>query len=132
MTRFKAGLLNRAVATMIDLIIVGAGSALPEIGFTASLFYIAVRDGFSGGQSPGKRLAGLRTVSLDPERTMSFRESIIRNLPFIAARMFWQLPVLGWLIAGFILLFESLLVVGSPLGCRLGDELAHTQVVEEG
>ena len=131
MSRSKAGLLNRAVASMIDLIIVGAGSALPEVGFAASLFYIAVKDGFPGGQSPGKRLVGLRTVSLVPDRTVSFRESIIRNLPFVVARIFWQLPVLGWLIAGFILLFEALLVVGNPLGCRLGDELAQTQVVEE-
>ncbi len=131
MSYSKAGILNRAVASMIDLIIVGAGSALPEIGFTASLFYIAVRDGFSGGQSIGKRLVGLKTVSLVPERTMSFRESIIRNLPFIVARVFWQLPLLGWLFAGLIMVFEALLVVGNPLGCRLGDELAQTQVVEE-
>jgi len=127
----KAGILNRAVASMIDLIIVGVGSALPEVGFTASLFYIAVRDGFSGGQSLGKKLVGLKTVSRIPDRKLSFRESIIRNLPFVVARVFWQVPVLGWLFAGFIVVFEALLVVGNPLGCRLGDELAQTQVVEE-
>jgi len=90
-----------------------------------------VRDGFSGGQSLGKKLVGLKTVSTDPGRRTGFRESIIRNLPFVVARVFWELPLLGWLIAGLIILFESLLAVGSSNGSRLGDELAHTLVVEE-
>jgi len=126
----KAGLLNRSVAAMIDLIFAAALSALPSVGFFASILYLLIKDGFAGGQSIGKRLVGLKTVLLPEAREAGFRESILRNLPLAAGRLLWGFPLLGWLAGGTVIMFEGLLVVGSHRGRRLGDELANTQVVE--
>lgn len=126
----KAGLLNRGVAAMIDLIFAAALSALPSVGFFASILYLLIKDGFAGGQSIGKRLVGLKTILLPEEKAAGFRESILRNLPLAASRLLWAFPILGWLAGGLVILFEGLLVVGSHNGRRLGDELAKTQVVE--
>jgi len=127
----KAGLLNRAVAAAIDVIVVAALGSLPNMGFLAGMLYVLVRDGFSGGQSLGKRLAGNRTVVRADGRNAVFRESMVRNIPFAVARVLWAIPLIGWLAAMAVVVFESLLVIGSPRGARLGDELAGTQVVED-
>jgi len=37
----------------------------------------------------------------------------------------------GWLGAAAVLGIESLLIIGNERGLRIGDELAHTQVVDE-
>jgi len=126
----KAGLLNRAVAGMIDLIVVAALSGIPGVGLLASILYVLIKDGFSGGQSLGKRLVGIKTLVIPIGKNAGFRESIIRNTPLMIARILWTVPLIGWLGAGAVVLFESLLVVGSPAGKRFGDELADTQIVE--
>jgi len=45
------------------------------------------------------------------------------------------IPLIGWIfsvvIPVVILLFESLVMLGSEEGMRFGDEIAKTQVVEE-
>lgn len=128
----KAGLLNRAVSALIDLIVVAVLSGLPKVGFLASLLYLLIRDGFPGGQSLGKRLVGLTARIRNTERVVTFRESIIRNLPFAVARIVWGVPLIGWIAAMLVLTFEGLLVVGSSDGRRLGDEMANTHVVEGG
>ncbi len=126
----KAGLLNRAVAGMIDLIVVAALSGIPNIGLLASMLYVLIKDGFSGGQSLGKRLVGIKTLVITTDKDAGFRESIIRNTPLLIARILWIVPIIGWLCAGAVILFESMLVVGSLAGKRFGDELADTQIVE--
>ena len=126
----KAGLLNRGVAAMIDLIFAAALSALPSVGFFASILYLLIKDGFAGGQSIGKRLVGLQTIFLPEQKAASFRDSILRNLPLATGRLLWSFPLIGWLAGGLVILFEGLLVVGSHNGRRLGDKLAKTQVVE--
>ncbi len=126
----KAGLLNRAIAGMIDLIVVAALSSIPGVGLLASMFYVLIKDGFSGGQSLGKRLVGIKTLMISADKDAGFKESIIRNTPLMIARILWTVPLIGWLCAGAVILFESLLVVGSSTGKRFGDELADTQIVE--
>ena len=67
-----------------------------------------------GGQSPGKRLFGLRLVRVGG-RPVGLFASVVRNLPML-------LP--GWN------LFELLAVIRRPDGRRGGDRLAGTTLVE--
>ncbi len=130
----KAHVLNRFVAKLIDLIIaLAASSLIPNVGMLAGLAYLLIADGFSGGQSIGKRLIGLQTVVLQTRETSGFKESIVRNLPFAVAYLVVPLPFyVGWLVAGAVVAFEALLVIGNEHGLRLGDEVARTQVLDAG
>lgn len=139
----KAGLLNRAIARVIDFIIVAAlYEVIPKVGFFAGLTYILISDGLFDGRSVGKRLIGLRVIiyqDTDTVKACSFRESILRNFPFAIGLIFFGLfnliPLIGWvfavLTAGAIVLFEGLVLLGNEKGMRLGDEIAKTHVIEE-
>jgi hypothetical protein len=84
----------------------------------AALFYLLLRDSI-GGQSIGKLLVGQVVVYVDTGQGCRVGGSIKRNLVLI-------LP--GANLAAFIL--EARALVRDPQGQRLGDRLAHTQVVE--
>jgi len=109
-----------------------AGNLLPPVGWLAGLAYILIGDGFAGGRSIGKRLTGLQTVNLRTQDVAGFKESIIRNLPVAAAYLLFLLPYVGWMAAAGIIAFEGLLIIGNEQGLRLGDEVAHTQVLQSG
>lgn len=129
----KAHVLNRFIAKLIDLFIVAAaGEVIHPVGFLAGLAYVLVADGFAGGRSIGKRLIGLQTILPSTREAAGFKESIIRNMPFGAAVMAFQVPYVGWIITLAILALEGLLIIGNERGRRLGDELAHTQVLDAG
>jgi uncharacterized RDD family membrane protein YckC len=139
----KAGFLNRLIARAIDLIIVVAlYEIIPKVGYFAGITYLLIADGLFEGRSIGKRLMGLKVVvqnSGDTVAVCGIRESIFRNFPFaigyILFGIFKAIPVIGWIISfviiAVILLFESLVMIGSEEGMRLGDEIAKTRVVEE-
>lgn len=127
----KATVLNRFIAKILDLLIVlGLGEIAPPYGFWAGLWYLLVADGFSG-QSIGKRLIGLQTWVSELHTGAGFKDSIIRNMPIAIGYFLWQIPYVGWLGAAVILSVEGLLVIGNDRGLRIGDELAHTQVINE-
>ncbi len=127
----KANILNRFIAKFLDLLIVSAIGQIPlKVSFLAALTYILISDGFVGGQSLGKQIIGLQVVSSETGEGISFRDSIIRNMPLGLAFLFFQIPYLGWLLALLILTFESLLLIGNPKGRRAGDELAKTQILD--
>lgn len=129
----KAHVLNRVIAKFVDLIIVAAaGRLVPPVGWLAGLAYVLIGDGFSGGQSLGKRLIGLQTVIPRNREVSGFKESIIRNLPLAVAYLLFPIPYIGWALAIAITVFEGLLIIGNAQGLRLGDEIAHTQVLEAG
>lgn len=129
----KAQILNRFIAKLIDAIIVLAVAKLiVPVGWLAGLAYVLIADGFSGGQSIGKRLIGLQTVVLPTREIAGFKESIIRNLPLALAYLLFPIPYIGWLAAFAILALEGLLIIGNDQGLRLGDEIAHTQVLDSG
>lgn len=129
----KAHVLNRFIAKLIDLLIVAAADkVVPPVGFLAGLAYVLVADGFSGGRSVGKRLIGLETIVPHTREAAGFKESIIRNLPFAAALLLFHVPYVGWVGALAVVSFEALLVIGNDRGLRLGDEVAHTQVLDVG
>jgi len=127
----KAAVLNRFIAKSLDLLIVlGVGELAPPYGFWAGLWYVIVADGFSG-RSIGKRLVGLQAWVPELHAGAGFKDSIIRNAPLAAGYLVWQIPYIGWLGAAAVVGIEALLIIGNERGLRIGDELAHTQVVEE-
>ena len=129
----KAHVLNRFIAKAIDGMLVGAASQVIEpVGWISGLAYALIADGFPGGQSVGKRLIGLQTVMPRTKEFAGFRESIIRNLPLAFAYLLVPVPYVGWLLAGGIVVFEALLMIGNERGVRLGDEVAQTQVLDTG
>lgn len=139
----QAGFLNRVIARTIDFIIVVALLELiPRIGYFAGLAYLLAADGLFNGRSVGKRLTGLRVVLFSNEHDFgncSYKGSIYRNFPFAAGYILCgivgAIPLIGWIfsfaIAAVIVVFECLLIIGSDMGMRLGDEIAKTQVVED-
>jgi hypothetical protein len=129
----KARVLNRFIAKFVDLIVVAAaGQVVPPVGWLAGLAYVLIGDGLTGGQSLGKRLISLQTVIPRSREVSGFRESIIRNLPLALAYLLFPIPYIGWTLATAIVLLEALLIIGNEQGLRLGDEIAHTQVLDAG
>jgi hypothetical protein len=129
----KAQPLNRFLAKLLDIIIVAAAEKLvPPIGWLGGLAYLLIADGFSGGRSIGKRLIGLQTVVPRTHEIAGFKESILRNLPLAVGYLLYPLPYIGWLLALAITGVEALLLLGNDQGLRLGDEMAHTQVLDAG
>lgn len=129
----KAHVLNRFIAKAIDgLLIAAASQVIEPVGWIAGLAYALIADGFPGGQSVGKRLIGLQTVVPRTKEFSGFRESIIRNLPLALAYLLFPIPYVGWLLAGAVVAFEALLLIGNEQGVRLGDEIAGTQVLDSG
>jgi len=127
----KATVLNRFIAKSLDfLIVLAIAEVAPPYGFWAGLWYLLVADGFAG-RSIGKRLIGLQAWVSDLHMGAGFKDSIIRNIPIAASYLAWQVPYVGWLGTAVILSVESLLIIGNDRGLRIGDELAHTQVVNE-
>lgn len=129
----KAHILNRFIAKFVDFILVAAADRLvPPVGWLAGLGYVLIADGLSGGQSVGKRLIGLQTVIPRTREVAGFKESIVRNVPLALAYLLFPLPYIGWLLAMAITGLEALLIIGNEQGIRLGDEIAHTQVLGAG
>ena len=129
----KAYVLNRFIAKFVDVLIIAAASKIAApVGWLAGLVYILIADGLPGGRSIGKRLAGLQTVLPRTREVAGFRESIIRNLPLGCAYLLFPVPYLGWAVASLLVGFEALLIVGNDQGLRVGDDLAHTQVLDAG
>lgn len=126
----KAGILNRFVARIIDLIIAAALSKLLyPVGFFAGLTYLLIADGFFDGRSLGKKLINLRTVKSTGE-LCTYKESILRNLTVAAGYLFFFIPYAGWLFTLAIFAVEALVIIGNEKGLRIGDELAKTIVIE--
>ncbi|RJR15935.1 MAG: hypothetical protein C4581_11320 [Nitrospiraceae bacterium] len=139
----KADLLSRVIAKTIDFIIVVAlYEMIPKVGFFAGITYLLIADGLFDGRSAGKKLIGLKVIVPDKgsgNTACEYKESIYRNFPFAVGFILYgvlkAIPLIGWIIAFVIvvgiLLFESLVILGSEEGMRLGDELAKTRVVQD-
>jgi uncharacterized RDD family membrane protein YckC len=138
----KAGLLERYVAKLVDVLIAGALFFLPPpVGPAAAITYLLISDGLKNGPSPGKRLAGLRVVSLARDgAACDFRESILRNLPLgllvLAYIVIGWIPYIGTfsvvLVALAVVAYESMIVYNDERGIRFGDRIADTMVVGAG
>ncbi len=128
----KAELTTRAVAGFIDLLLVIGMARLPDVmGFLAVTGYILIRDGLFARQSVGKKVIGLRVaLTDDPGKAVSFRESIIRNIPLAVAYLLFLVPYAGWILGPLALGVEALTAMGDERGMRIGDLLARTYTVQ--
>ncbi len=128
----KAKILNRIIARAIDFIIIGVLlETIPRVGFFAGLVYLLIADGLFDGRSIGKRLIKLKVVLYETGKICTFKESIIRNFIFAGGYLLMMLPLIGFVFPFLIVFLESLVMVGSEHGMRLGDELSKTRVIEE-
>jgi uncharacterized RDD family membrane protein YckC len=127
----RADLTIRAIAGLIDLLIIIGLARLPEVfGYMSATGYILIRDGLLDRRSIGKRLLGLRVVSSEePGPAASWRESIIRNVPLVVAYFLFLIPYAGWVLGPLALGAECLTALGDERGMRIGDLLARTRVV---
>ena len=127
----KTDLTTRAVAGFIDLLIIIGLTRLPDvIGFLSASGYLLIRDGLFERRSVGKKLIGLRVISSDdPEFVITYRESIIRNVPLVIAYILFLIPYAGWILGPVAFGIECLTALGDDRGMRIGDMLARTGVV---
>lgn len=134
----KAEYLERFLAKFIDFLVMGALFMIPGfVGPLAGLTYLLISDGLGGGQSLGKKIIGLKIVSLTTGAPSDFRKSIIRNSPFAVLIIFFYMvgwiPYLGKLLeaAATLAVFgiEIALIYTDDMGARFGDRIARTLVV---
>lgn len=124
-------MLLRVIAKVVDFIVIAASiTTVPQVGYLAGLVYLLISDGLWDGRSLGKKIMKLRVISLQTGNSAAFRDSIVRNAPFVIALLLYKIPFLGWILAAAVLTLEFLLMIGNKEGMRLGDDLANTKVVE--
>jgi len=119
----KADVRKRLTAASVDGLLVVSVCLVSWIGraplyLALAAAYLLLRDAI-GGQSIGKILLGLVVIDLTTGRAASVSGSLKRNFLLL-------LP--GANIVAIVL--EARTIVSDPQGQRLGDRLAHTQVVE--
>lgn len=131
----KAELLPRLIARLTDFILAAfLPVAAGEAGMILAVLFLLFADGMLHGQSPGKKLLGLKVVHVPSGREVDYRESALRNFPFALALLASFVPAAGqflaWTMGPALLVFEGWRVVSDTLGLRMGDLFAHTQVVD--
>jgi uncharacterized RDD family membrane protein YckC len=129
----RADLTTRAVAGFVDLLLIIGLTRLPDVlGFLSATGYILIRDGLFDCRSIGKKLIGLRVAPLeDTGPVMTYRESIIRNVPLAAAYLLFLIPYAGWVLGPLAVGLECLTAIGDERGMRIGDLLARTTVIRD-
>jgi hypothetical protein len=132
----KCSLFLRGGARGVDtLIAVGLHFLFSRTGAVVPLLFILFADGLLHGQSLGKRLFGIRAVYVPTRSGARHRDSVLRNAPLALIVLLSMMPaplgqpafIGGALIIGGI---ECWKVLRHPLGLRLGDIWAQTQVVD--
>ncbi|MFI5304766.1 MAG: RDD family protein [Nitrospiria bacterium] len=126
----KAVVLHRVIAKLIDFLLIEVLKQFPPVGIYIGITYLLIADGLFQGKSVGKKLVGLQTYIPHKKKQASFKESIIRNVPILIAYLFLFVPFVGWVLFSVVIGFELLLMIGNEKGLRIGDEMAHTQVVD--
>lgn len=130
----KVAKLTRLIAKAIDLFVVACFSLwFFPLGVFLGIIYMSLSDGMSNGQSAGKKFMGFAVKSLEDGSPCSYRQSVIRNLPFTLPLLVALFPVVGWIlgaILGVVLIgFELYLLYNLDSGHRLGDVMADTSVM---
>ncbi|AUN96778.1 hypothetical protein DOM21_17880 [Bacteriovorax stolpii] len=127
--------LTRLIAKAIDLFIVACFSIwFFPLGVVLGIIYMSLCDGMSNGQSAGKKFMGFAVKSLEDGSPCSYKQSVIRNLPFtLPLLVALLLPVIGWILgvilAAVLIGFELYLLYNLDSGHRLGDVMADTSVM---
>jgi uncharacterized RDD family membrane protein YckC len=131
----KASLFLRGGARLIDVAIAWSLSyATGPAGIVMALLYTLFADGMFGGQSPGKKIFGVKVIYLPTQSGARHRDSVLRNAPFGFIIILRMMPELGLqaFFAGLIVLggIEALQCLRDTDGIRLGDVWAQTQVID--
>jgi uncharacterized RDD family membrane protein YckC len=130
----KADLTLRGLARLADFTIAfGLATSAPGVGPLVAAIYLLLADGLMQGQSPGKKIFGVKVVVPQTRAPSGFQESMLRNAPFALATVLWALPLLWpafFLVGVPAIGYEAWKAFDDPLGKRLGDQLAETQVVD--
>ena len=131
----KASLLLRAGARVVDVAIAWAlYASTGPAGVVMSLLYILFADGMLQGQSPGKKIFGVKVVYLPTRSGARHRDSVLRNAPFGLILILSMMPELGprAFVAGLAVIgsIEALQVLRDKEGLRFGDVRAQTQVID--
>lgn len=127
--------LTRLIAKAIDLFIVACFSIwFFPLGVVLGIVYMSMCDGMSNGQSAGKKFMGFAVKSLEDGSPCSYKQSVIRNLPFTLPLLIaLLLPVIGWILGAILAVvligFELYLLYNLDSGHRLGDVMADTSVM---
>ncbi len=123
------------VATFLGIVLVFGASGLVELGiglwlllaFAISWFYFGLFETFWNGQTPGKRLLGLRVLSVSGQ-PINAMQAIVRNV----LRAVDAMPVLGSMALGIPMYMVGLLAAAAnDRYQRMGDLAAGTMVVIE-
>ncbi|XXF81600.1 RDD family protein [Myxococcaceae bacterium GXIMD 01537] len=132
----KASLLLRAGARAVDVSIAwGLYVICGAAGAVVAVLFLLLADGMLQGQSVGKRLLGVKVMHLPTRSAARHRDSTLRNAPLALIVLLGMMPApLGAvaMVAGLVVIggVEAWRVVRDPLGWRLGDTWAQTQVVD--
>jgi uncharacterized RDD family membrane protein YckC len=132
----KASLLLRLGARLVDVAVAwGLWVVCGAAGSVVALLFLLLADGMLQGQSVGKRIFGVKVMHLPTCSAARHRDSALRNAPLALVVLLGMMPEGLGLVAGS----AGLLVIGGlegwrvlkdPLGRRLGDMWAQTQVVD--
>jgi uncharacterized RDD family membrane protein YckC len=131
----KASMFLRAGARLIDagiayLLYVATGPA----GIVMALLYTLFADAMIQGQSPGKKMFGVKAIFLPTRSAVRHRDSVLRNAPFGLVVILAMMPDLGLkaFIGGVLVVggIEAIRAWRDPQGHRLGDLWALTQVID--
>jgi uncharacterized RDD family membrane protein YckC len=130
----KADLTLRGLARLADLTLAFAvATTAAGLGPLLAAGYLLLADGLFHGQSPGKKIFGVRAVVPERRTPAGWQESALRNVPFAVAAVCWAVPLLWpvFFVVGLpAVAWEAWRTWDDPLGLRLGDLLAETQVVD--
>ena len=89
--------------------------------FIPPLIYPFIKDGMKNGQSFGKRLMGIRVISLDDGTPCTYARAAIRQL---ISLLLCNVAFIGYII-------EPLIVLIDDDGRRIADRIANTFVVQD-
>lgn len=89
--------------------------------FAPPIIYPFIKDGMKNGQSYGKRLMGIRVISLDDGTPCTYARSAIRQL---ITHLLCNVAFIGYIIEPLIVLLDS-------DGRRIADRIANTFVVQD-
>ena len=131
----RASLVLRGGARLVDAAIAWAlSTATGPAGVVMACLYILFADGMLQGQSPGKKIFGVKVIYLPTRSGARHRDSVLRNAPLGLIIILSMMPELGFraFLAGLVVIggIEALQCWREPDGLRLGDLWAQTQVVD--
>jgi uncharacterized RDD family membrane protein YckC len=130
----KADLTLRGLARAADFTLAWiVAQSAPQVGPLLAAFYLLIADGLMRGQSVGKKIFGVRTVTIPRRAPAGWHESLLRNAPFALVAVFYAVPLLWpvlFVVGVPIIAFETYMIFTDRLGIRIGDIFADTQVVD--